>query len=190
MIFFFWGGGTWGHLEFVGARAPPPPPPQLRPQPQGLQISNALILPLEWHCIGSEINPNTAYVVRQLRCNLRCNNIPGAPPPPKKKKKKKKKKKTEQSIQSIFQDFALINSYLFSLCWIEHLLLMMLTPRSSNLVENFLSYESFLMDCHFWDLPDFQSSEARLMTASAASTCANTCVGASIQPATKKSQCQ
>ena len=23
------------------------------------------------------------------------------------------------------------------------------------------------MDCHFWDLPDFQSSEARLMTASA-----------------------
>ena len=26
------------------------------------------------------------------------------------------------------------------------------------------------MDCHFWDLPDFQSSEARLMTASAAST--------------------
>ena len=31
------------------------------------------------------------------------------------------------------------------------------------------------MDCHFRDLPDFQSSEARLMTASAASTCANTC---------------
>ena len=40
-----------------------------------------------------------------------------APPPP---PKKKKKKKTEQSIQSIFQDFALINSYLFSPCWIEH----------------------------------------------------------------------
>ena len=31
-------------------------------------------------------------------------------------------KKTEQSIQSIFQDFALINSYLFSPCWIEHFL--------------------------------------------------------------------
>ena len=29
-------------------------------------------------------------------------------------------KKTEQPIQSIFQDFALINSYLFSHCWIEH----------------------------------------------------------------------
>ena len=29
-------------------------------------------------------------------------------------------KKTEQSIQSIFQDFALINSYLFSPCWIDH----------------------------------------------------------------------
>ena len=28
------------------------------------------------------------------------------------------------------------------------------------------------MDCHFRDLPDFQSSEARLMTASAASTLA------------------
>ena len=32
-------------------------------------------------------------------------------------------------------------------------------------VEDFLFYESFLMDCHFWDLLDFQSSEARLMTA-------------------------
>ena len=37
------------------------------------------------------------------------------PPPPPQKKKKKKKKKTEQSIQSIFQDFALINSYFFHL---------------------------------------------------------------------------
>ena len=50
-------------------------------------------------------------------------------------------KKTEQSIQSIFQDFALINSYLFSPCWIEHLFLIIITPRSSNLVENFLFYE-------------------------------------------------
>ena len=49
--------------------------------------------------------------------------------------------KTEQSIQSIFQDFALINSYLISLCWIEHLSLIIITPRSSNLVENFLFYE-------------------------------------------------
>ena len=45
--------------------------------------------------------------------------------------------KTEQSIQSIFQDFALINSYLFSPCRIEHLFLIMITPRSSNLVDNF-----------------------------------------------------
>ena len=36
------------------------------------------------------------------------------------------------------------------------------------------------MDCHFWDLPYFQSSEARLMTAAAAH--AHT----SIQPATYK----
>ena len=49
--------------------------------------------------------------------------------------------KTEQSIQSIFQDFALINSYLCSPCGIEHLFLIIITPRSSNLVENFLFYE-------------------------------------------------
>ena len=36
------------------------------------------------------------------------------------------------------------------------------------MVENFLFYEEFLMNCHFRDLPNFQSSEARLMTASAA----------------------
>ena len=40
-----------------------------------------------------------------------------------------------------FQDFALINSYLFSPCWIEHLFLIIITPRSSNLIENFLFYE-------------------------------------------------
>ena len=62
-------------------------------------------------------------------------------------------------ILLIFQDFALIK--LFSLpCWIEHLF-PIITPRSSNLVENFLFYETFLMDCHFRDLPDFQSFEAR-----------------------------
>ena len=49
--------------------------------------------------------------------------------------------KTEQSIQSIFQDFALINNYIFSPCWIEHLFLIIITPRSSNLVENFLFYK-------------------------------------------------
>ena len=40
-----------------------------------------------------------------------------------------------------FQDFAIINSYLFSSCWIEHLFIIIITPRSSNLVENFLFYE-------------------------------------------------
>ena len=49
--------------------------------------------------------------------------------------------KTEQLIQSIFQDFALINSDIFSPYWIEHLFLIIITPRSSNLVENFLFYE-------------------------------------------------
>ena len=40
-----------------------------------------------------------------------------------------------------FLDFALINSYLFSPCWIEHLFLIIITPRSSNSVENLLFYE-------------------------------------------------
>ena len=54
------------------------------------------------------------------------------------------------------------NQQLFSSpCWIEHLFPIIITPRSSNLVENFLSYETFLMDCHFRDLPDFQSFGAR-----------------------------
>ena len=70
-------------------------------------------------------------------------------------------KKTEQSIQSIFQDFVLINSYLFSPCWIEHLFLIIITPRSSNLVENFfilweISYGlSFLGFARF---PEFQGT--------------------------------
>ena len=50
----------------------------------------------------------------------------------------------------IFQDFAV--DYLFSPCRIEHLFLTIITPRSSNLVENCLFYEYFLMDCHFRDL--------------------------------------
>ena len=64
---------------------------------------------------------------------------------------------TEQSIQSIFRTLQLFSSP----CWIEHLFPIIITPRSSNLVENFLFYETFLMDCHFRDLPDFQSFEAR-----------------------------
>ena len=61
--------------------------------------------------------------------NDKNNAIPGGP------------QKTEQSIQSIFQDFALINSYLFSPCYIEHHFFIIVTPRSSNLVENILFYE-------------------------------------------------
>ena len=39
-------------------------------------------------------------------------------------------KKTEQSIQSIFQDFALRSSFFFPPCWIEHLFLIIVTPWS------------------------------------------------------------
>ena len=78
--------------------------------------------------------------------------------------------------QSIFQDNTPINSDLFSPCWIEHLLLIKITPSSSNLVTNFLFYEWFLMDCHFRDLLDFQSSEARLMTASVVHKLSEHCV--------------
>ena len=53
------------------------------------------------------------------------------------------------------------NQQLFSSpCWIEHLF-PIITQGSSDLVENFLVYETFLMDCHFRDLPDFQSFEVR-----------------------------
>ena len=46
------------------------------------------------------------------------------------------------------------NQQLFSSpCCIEHLFPIIITPRSSNLVENFLFYETFLVDCHFRDLP-------------------------------------
>ena len=65
----------------------------------------------------------------------------------------------EQLIQSIFQDFAQINSYLLRL--VGKSIYFPVTPRSLNLVENFLFYETFLMDCHCRDLPDFQSFEAR-----------------------------
>ena len=37
--------------------------------------------------------------------------------------------------QSIFYHFALINSYLFSPCWMEHLFLIIITPRTSNSVD-------------------------------------------------------
>ena len=40
-----------------------------------------------------------------------------------------------------------------SLCWIEHLFPIIITSRSSNLIENFSFYETFIMDCHFRDLP-------------------------------------
>ena len=55
---------------------------------------------------------------------------------------------TEQSIQSIFQVFALINSYLFSPCWIEHLFLIIITPRSSNLDENWKILENFCIHAY------------------------------------------
>ena len=60
-----------------------------------------------------------------------------------------------------FQDFAHNQQLYSSPCWKEHLFPIMITPRLSNLVENFLFDETFLMDCHFRDLPDFKSFEAR-----------------------------
>ena len=65
------------------------------------------------------------------------------------------------SPYSKFSELCSNQQLLSSLCWIEHLFPIIITSRSSNLVENFLFYETFLMDCHFRDLPDFQSFEAR-----------------------------
>ena len=54
------------------------------------------------------------------------------------------------------------NQQLFSLpSWKEHLFHIIITPRSSNLVENFLFYETLFMDCHYRDLHDFENFEAR-----------------------------
>ena len=60
-----------------------------------------------------------------------------------------------------FQNFAHNQQLFSSPCWKEHIFPIIITPRSSNLVENFLFYETFLMGCHYRDLPDFQSFEAR-----------------------------
>ena len=69
--------------------------------------------------------------------------------------------KERNSRYSRFSGLCSNQQLLSSLCWIEHLFPIIITSRSSNLVENFLFYETFLMDCHFHDLPDFQSFEAR-----------------------------
>ena len=54
------------------------------------------------------------------------------------------------------------NQQLFSLpSWIEHLFHVIITRRSSNLVENFLFYETLFMDCHYRNLHDFENFEAR-----------------------------
>ena len=47
----------------------------------------------------------------------------------------------KRNSRFFFEKFALINSYRFTPCWIEHLFFIIITPRSSNLVENFLFYE-------------------------------------------------
>ena len=69
--------------------------------------------------------------------------------------------KERNSRYSRFSGLCSNQQLLSSLCWIEHLFPIIITSRSSNLVENFLFYETFLMGCHFRDLPDFQSFEAR-----------------------------
>ena len=69
--------------------------------------------------------------------------------------------KERNSRYSRFSGLCSNQQFLSSLCWIEHLFPIIITSRSSNLVENLLFYETFLMDCHFRDLPDFQSFEAR-----------------------------
>ena len=50
-------------------------------------------------------------------------------------------KKRNGRYSRFFRTLLLINSYLFSPCWIEHLFLIIITPRSSNLVEKCLFYE-------------------------------------------------
>ena len=98
------------------------------PSPSLCSPSCTIIIPyldFGWSVFYSMLSTHECAIPSSWVEDYLISIIPGAPPPPK-----------EQSIQSIFQDFALINSYLFSPCWIEHLFLIIITPRSSNLVEN------------------------------------------------------
>ena len=63
------------------------------------------------------------------------------PPPPKKKKKHTHTHTHTHTEQSIFLGLCSGQQLSFSPCWIEHLVLIIITPRSSNVVENFLFYE-------------------------------------------------
>ena len=140
-----------------------------------------MIIPLPYYIsfatsfVRSEKCVGVRYFAIRNQCTLvqPCKSVyTGCPPPP--QKKKKKKKKNRNGGYSRYSRFS-------RLCSDQQLSFFTLLDRASfphycntkiiNLVENFLFYEWFLMDCHFRDLPDFQSSEARLMTASAASTC-------------------
>ena len=99
----------------------------------------------------------------------KCCYIPGGP-----------KNGTVNTVD--FQDFAQINSYLFfSPCWIEHLFLIIITPRSSNLVENLkkkIGWELFILWVISYGLsfsgfawfPEFRGT----INDSFSSTCANT----------------
>ena len=80
--------------------------------------------------------------------------------------------KKRNSRYSRFFRLALINSYLFSPCWIEHLFLIIITPRSSNLVENFLLWviSYGLSFSGFARFPEFQGTN----NDSFSSTCAST----------------
>ena len=60
---------------------------------------------------------------------------PPPPPPP----KKKKKNGTVDTVD--FSGLCSDQQLFVSPCWIEHLFLIIITQRSSNLVENFLFYE-------------------------------------------------
>ena len=70
---------------------------------------------------------------KQQRWRPKFELIPGGP------------KKTEVD----FYEFALINSYLFSPCWIEHLFLIIITPRSSILWRTFYFMSNFLWTSGF-----------------------------------------
>ena len=56
-----------------------------------------------------------------------------------------------------FQDFALINSYLFSPCWIEHLFLIIITPRSYK-------RSFFVSACDNWNNLPFTVKESPSIT--------------------------
>ena len=111
-------------------------------------IYNSIMCMYFW--LNPIIRAHTDFTKREIWLSL--HRVPPPPPPT--------PKKTQHGTVD-FQDL-LWSTVIFSPCWIEYHFPIIITPRSSNLVENFSFYEYFLMDWNFRDSPDFTLAEFRV----------------------------